>query len=39
MFADRTFSSLDNVPKYSMGNWAKFGLSFFTGWNGNNAFG
>ena len=28
----RTFSSLDEVPRYSMGNWAKYGLKFLTGW-------
>jgi hypothetical protein len=32
LFADRTFSALCEVPKYSMGTWAKYGLKFLTGW-------
>ena len=32
LFADRTFSSLDEVPFYSMGNWAKWGMRIFTLW-------
>jgi len=32
LFADRTFSQLDEVPRYSMGTWAKYGMKFFTGW-------
>lgn len=32
LFADRTFSSLDNVPIYNMGNWAKWGIKIFTLW-------
>lgn len=32
VFADRTFSSLESVPIYSMGAWAKWGMKFFTFW-------
>lgn len=32
LFADRTFSSLEEVPVYSMGNWAKWGLKIFAMW-------
>ena len=32
MFADRTFSSLDKVAKYTMGTWAEYALPFFTMW-------
>lgn len=34
IFADRTFSSLDDVPLYTMGKWAKFGMKLFTMWKG-----
>lgn len=32
IFADRTFSNLDNVPIYSLGAWAKWSMKFFTFW-------
>lgn len=32
LFTDRTFSSLDEVPVYSMGLWAKYAIKFFTLW-------
>jgi hypothetical protein len=32
LFADRTFSALDEVPVYSMGNWAKWGMNIFSFW-------
>ena len=32
LFADRTFCALDEVAKYTLGNWAKYGLRFLTGW-------
>ena len=32
LFADRTFMSLEKVAKYTMGNWAQYGLPFFTMW-------
>ena len=32
LYADRTFSALDEVPRFSMGAWAKYGLKFLTGW-------
>ena len=32
LFADRTFYSLEEVPVYSMGVWAKWAMKFFTRW-------
>ena len=32
MFADRTFYSLEEVPVYSMGSWAKYGMKAFSWW-------
>lgn len=32
LFADRTFYSLNEVPVYSMGYWAKCLIKFFTWW-------
>jgi hypothetical protein len=32
IFADRTFSSLDAVAKFTMGAWAEWALPFFTMW-------
>jgi hypothetical protein len=32
MFGDRTFSSLEEVPVYSMGAWAKWSVRLFTLW-------
>jgi hypothetical protein len=32
LFADRTFASLESVPVYSMGSWAKWSMKFFTFW-------
>ena len=33
LFADRTFYALDEVPVYSMGVWAKWGIKIFTRWD------
>ena len=32
MFADRSFSSLEDVPVYSYGGWSKFSMKAFTMW-------
>ena len=32
LFADRTFSSLEEVPVYSMGAWAKWSIKIFAAW-------
>ena len=32
LFADRTFRSLDNAAKYSVGSWAKWALPLITFW-------
>ena len=32
MLVDRSFSSLYEVPLYSMGKWAKIGMKFLTLW-------
>jgi hypothetical protein len=32
LFADRTFSSLEEVPVYSMGVWAKWMIKIFARW-------
>ena len=34
IFADRTFNSLEDVPIYTMGNWAKWSIKLFTLWDG-----
>ena len=33
LFADRTFYSLEDVPIYSMGLWAKWAMKIFTWWS------
>ena len=37
LFADRTFYSLEEVPVYSMGKWAKWGMKIFSLWGGIDA--
>jgi hypothetical protein len=32
LFADRTFYSLEEVPIYTMGVWAKWAIKIFTLW-------
>lgn len=32
LFADRTFYALDEVPVYTIGPWAKWGIKIFTRW-------
>ena len=32
VFADRTFYNLEEVPVYSMGSWAKWGMKLFAMW-------
>ena len=33
LFADRTFYSLEEVPVFTMGAWAKWAVKFFTLWS------
>lgn len=37
LFVDRSFSSLEEVPVYSMGHWAKWGIKIFTMWKSMDA--
>lgn len=37
LFVDRSFSSLTDVPLYSMGRWAQIGMKVFTLWKETNA--
>lgn len=37
LFVDRSFSSLEEVPIYSMGTWAKWGIKIFAMWKGCDA--
>lgn len=37
LFADRTFASLEEVPVYSMGAWAKWAIKIFALWKGCDA--
>jgi hypothetical protein len=37
LFSDRTFCSLEEVPIYSMGLWAKWAIKIFTLWKGVDA--
>jgi hypothetical protein len=37
IFADRTFSSLDEVPVYTLGNFAKRAIKIFTLWDQTDA--
>lgn len=32
LFADRTFSALDEAAAQMIGEWTRYGLPFFTGW-------
>jgi hypothetical protein len=33
VFCDRTFYNLSEVPIYTMGKWAKYGIKLITLWN------
>lgn len=37
LFADRTFSSLEIVPVFTMGTWAKWCMKIFTLWKDSDA--